>query len=198
MAPERTNEELVALSEHVLFEVRLFFELEAKIRGIVEGETEEPAWAVKQALLGSFALQARSLMDFLWDTGRRRPDDGRAADFFAAGVWEGLRPPQEATLADVRERASREIAHITYHRTRVDPGEKGWPAPAIAGAIGRCLRVFLDHLPAERAVPQFERDIRATWPEYLNYPAAVSLPAPWSRTAMLAAATSYQAPRRSA
>ncbi|MFZ0291286.1 MAG: hypothetical protein WB616_20095 [Candidatus Sulfotelmatobacter sp.] len=64
--------------------------------------------------LSSFAIHLRNLIDFFYtQPGDARNDDVVAADFFdPASAWNLGAIPK--SLNDARERANKEISHITY------------------------------------------------------------------------------------
>lgn len=82
-----TDQELMAFSEHLLYDIQLFFH-EARVLTRARLELSLTlVWEVEMALVESFALHARSLVDFLFrDKGRS--DDAFAAHFFEPGEAE--------------------------------------------------------------------------------------------------------------
>ena len=68
------------------------------------------------ASLESFAIHLRNLIDFFYtQSGNAQTDDLVAANFFdSPSAWNLGAMPQ--LLKDARERANKEISHITYKR----------------------------------------------------------------------------------
>lgn len=161
-----SDDELVAFSEHLLYDVQLFFhEARALTRTRLDLTPSLP-WEIEMALVESFALHARSLVDFFFrDTGRL--DDAFAVHFFDPGEWATLRPEQGPWIREVRhpavDRFGKEIAHLNYHRVALAEQAKGWPVIQIAGAIGEVLWTFIQAVPSTRVLPHFrahaEREI---------------------------------------
>ena len=168
------DDELKALSEHLLYEVEMLFKTADRLSAIAEGESVP--WEVRMALIEAFAVRARAMIEFLWQDETRWKEDALAVDFFEPGAWAELRPEMESTLGDVTRRAGQEIAHLTYHRVRVVEDAKGWPFVHIAAAIGRCLRPFADNVSPTRVALGFRERVYSTMPGFLGFPVAISWP----------------------
>lgn len=155
----------------------MLFRLADRLRAHVDGKEPLP-WDLEMACIEAFALHARVLIEFLWhdpQPNARFPDDAFAADYFQAGEWAKLRAlVQDSQLAGVKVRTGREVAHLSYARTESEASD--WPFDSLAGVFGRAFRLFLENVPKGVVSSDFEVRIRSVWPEYLNYPAAVSFP----------------------
>lgn len=174
----RSDKELQKLSEHVLYETQMLFRLADRLRAHVDGQAPFASWEVEMACIESFALHMRVLKEFLWGDSNpdRFPDDARAVDFFPSGEWEKLRErAQRSELDGLPERMGYEVAHLSYKRTQM-PEAREWHFDLIASAIGRAFRLFLEHVPPNHVISNFEEQLRSTWPEHLNFPVAVSFP----------------------
>jgi hypothetical protein len=94
------------LREHYLYEVNMLRATFAALQG------RHPQH-VANALIESFALHARILMDFYLP--KARGDDAVAAHFTAGGVFTGHAtagmPPK------LRQKINKQITHLTYART---------------------------------------------------------------------------------
>lgn len=175
----RSDKELRALSEHLLYEAQMLFCLADRLRAHVDGHQPFPSWEVQMACIESFALHMRVLSEFFWGDSnpKRFPDDARAVDFFPAGQWEELRDRvQRSQLEGLAERTGHEVAHLSYKRTQPREASRDWKFDLIAGVIGRAFRLFLEHVPAGCITSDFEKQLRSTWPTYLNFRVAVSYP----------------------
>ncbi len=173
-----TTKELREFSEHLLYELQMLFRLADRLRARADGAERLP-WEVEMACIESFAVHTRALEQFLWRDrkGERHPDDAFASDYFPPGQWAGLRERvQRSAIDGVSARAGHEIAHLSYKRTAIADDERGWPFDVIAGVIGRALRLFLENVSPEVIAEDFESRLRGTWPEYLNFPVAISFP----------------------
>lgn len=132
------------------------------------------------ALIESFAIHARALIDFLFrergEGGKKT--DGFAADYFDPGQWRSLSPPAETTLDPVRQQVGEQIAHISYNRAALTEEATEWPFAQIAASIGRPLRVFLQHVPESLVIEGFSDRVWRAFPPFLRHPVAISHPPP--------------------
>jgi hypothetical protein len=105
--------------EHLLYELQLF-------RWVAENLPRDNGFPLS-ALLESFAIHLRNLIDFFYtQPGDARNDDLVAADFFdLPSAWNPGAIPK--SLADARERANKEVSHITYKRKGGSDPTKPWP-----------------------------------------------------------------------
>jgi hypothetical protein len=108
---------------------------------------------------------------------RNHPDDALASDFFGDGEWEAIRGRmQRSALDELRDRAGHEIAHLSHKRVNKTEEARRWKFDVIAGVIGNAFRLFLENVDPELLCAGFEERLRASWPEYLNFPVAMSFP----------------------
>jgi hypothetical protein len=135
-------------------------------------------WPQKTACIEAFAIHARVLEAFLWDKpSKTHRDDTLAIDFFEDGEWEAIRGRvQCSALEDLRGRAGHEIAHLSYKRVNKTEEARRWKFDVIAGVIGNAFRLFLENVERDLLCDGFEDRLRAGWPVYLNWPAAVGFP----------------------
>ena len=104
--------------------------------------------AQRNAIVESFALHTRNLIDFFYGdprrpTKRRGKDDVVAGHFFSDPYrWQRARPRQSSLLRRAEKRADKEIAHLTYGRLDVEQQEKPWPASDIVADLGAVLDAF--------------------------------------------------------
>ncbi|MEZ4588688.1 MAG: hypothetical protein R2909_20110 [Gemmatimonadales bacterium] len=174
----RKSEDLRAFSEHLLYELQALFRLADRLRAHADGREQLP-WEVEMACIESFAIHARALENFLWSDRKsgRFPDDAFATDYFAPGEWAALRARvQRSGIDGIAARTGHEIAHLSYKRKTHLAGDQDWAFDVIAGVVGRAFRLFLEHVPTEHVVEDFESRLRSTWPEYLNFSVAISFP----------------------
>jgi hypothetical protein len=109
---------------------------------------------VENALLESFTVHARSLLDFFYKS-RAKPDDALAADFFRDDSWERRRPPLSDHLGDVNRRVGKEVAHLTYHRETVTQEAKGWAIVPMYLEIAGVFARFVELVPEEMIGREF-------------------------------------------
>ena len=130
----RTDRQLAEQSEHVFYEMAMLIGIPKKLDSTYDDIT-------KNALLESFVIHARQLVDFFYD--HRQKDDGIvSSDFFDDPVreWRKVRGKEENHLKELVKRAGEEIAHLTL--TRVQP-KKDWNFVRIANEIEQRCDTFL-------------------------------------------------------
>lgn len=138
MRPQRSTEELSKALEHLHYE---FSMLCAVSEALASGRTL-PSWE-RNALLESFVVHVRTLIDFFYPS-IARDNDVLAIDFFQdPAVWRELTPALSDLLATCRERAHKEIAHLTYARLAISPKDKHWRVMEIYSEIRTLMNLFL-------------------------------------------------------
>jgi hypothetical protein len=148
---KRTPDELRQISEDLHYEVQMLL---GSAQGLDSETTAEGT--LHNALVESFAIHLRNMLDFLWpDKLKRKSDWVIAADFFPSpSDWEKLRPEISQQLLDSRVRAAKEIAHLTYTRPTVDPEQKDWDVRQIANEVTRVVEKFIRHVPMQFLGPK--------------------------------------------
>jgi len=117
--------------------------------------TEVKDEVVRNALLESFAVHLRSLMDFLWPE-KPRDDDVIVEDFFLdPGVWRKVKPAISDELQVARVRVNKEVAHLTYARLRVSPEDKKWAFVSLANEVIGVMQLFRKKAPREVLGPEW-------------------------------------------
>jgi hypothetical protein len=105
---KRSSVELQEASNHLQYEIWM---LHAVANGMASGLFGPGA--ITNALVESFAVHVRGLVDCLYSD-HPRPDDVIAEDFFSdAALWLEIRPDPSAGLLRAKKRAGKEIAHLT-------------------------------------------------------------------------------------
>jgi hypothetical protein len=113
--------------------------------GLASGIAGQGTFA--NALIESFVIHVRCVLDFLYAPKNRRDDDVIAQDYFDDPTeWENLRPPMSANLEKARDRAGKEMAHLTYARLDVTPEAKPWRFVELTNEISDVLGVFLKNV----------------------------------------------------
>lgn len=140
----RKLEELQESSNHLFYEVWMFTSLANGLASGIAGQGP-----IANALLESFVIHVRAIMDFLY-ADRPQPDDVIAEDFFASPEqWTRIRPALSESLSQAKRRAGKEIAHLTYARLDVTPETKPWRFSEIANEITTVMDIFLKNVPKE-------------------------------------------------
>ena len=92
--------------------------------------SDEYEIALRNALIESYAVHLRSLLDFFFlDKPNRKKTDVIAADYFEdPNEWIENRPEMsQGQLQGIKDRVSKEVAHITINRIDKSPSDKIWP-----------------------------------------------------------------------
>src|SRR6266576_755883 len=123
----------------------MFFRTGVELSRINFPKSDATAVTYKNALVESFAIHLRNLLLFLYGDGKK--NDIHSDDFFLDPIndWRKARPREGKFLKDARERASREISHLTV--LRQNPSNL-WPVSQLMNEIQCVLRTFV-----ERASP---------------------------------------------
>lgn len=141
----RTKKELKEASEHLHYEIWMLTSLAHGIGSGIAGQGP-----IANALLESFIVHVRALMDFLYNESPR-PDDVIAEDyFFKPDEWRQMRPALSELLMLAKRRAGKEVAHLTYARLEVTPETKPWPFVEIANEIAAVINIFFEHVPKSK------------------------------------------------
>ena len=139
---KRTKEELQKASGHLFYEVWMFTSL---AKGMSSGVFNEGI--INNALLESFTVHARVLLDFLFAENPRR-DDVIAEDYFSSpDEWSKIRANKSDKLKNLHGRVGKEIAHLTYFRQIITPDLKEWNFIEIANEINSVFNIFLELVP---------------------------------------------------
>jgi hypothetical protein len=131
--------------EHLLYEAGMLYEVTGKLMN----RHHEDDRVVQNALLESFGVHNRNLIDFLWVDGPMKDTDAIARDWIEG--WEA--PEMSERLANVKDRVGKEMVHLSYNRLDVAEDEKGWTVlgigPEVVGAFGKFATEVPDDLVPE-------------------------------------------------
>lgn len=136
---------LAEVQEHLAYEVRMLFESAFALQqSSAETSTDTLLWCRHNALLEAFLIHARALIDFLYPPQASDKDDVFARHFLDnPSTWSRKRSRIPPLLKSVRDRANKEVAHLTYTRVSIGPEDKRWSFIKIAKAIGSDLACFV-------------------------------------------------------
>jgi hypothetical protein len=134
MKQQLSDAELTAYSEeHLLYELRMLYFAGTELAKTLP----DP---LRSALLESFAIHLRNLIDFFTvPKGKERDTDVIAADF--APAWSQKR---SATFEDAKVRADKEVSHLTLGRKDGLDASKPWQV----GALFHELQPVAEHFAA--------------------------------------------------
>ena len=122
------DSELLAYSEeHVFYEISMFFRLGKLLLSKDRLPPTDVGQSIDNALLESFVVHFRNLYDFLY-VGRSKKKDVLAQDFFETpGAWRKLRPKLSSAVKKYKDRAAKEVVHVTEVRFYGTANAKEWP-----------------------------------------------------------------------
>jgi hypothetical protein len=149
---DRQQKRIAITAEHLPYEIEMLYH--TAVRLFAAGVPTVPDAVTRCALLESFALHLRVLVDFLWNDRRGQPEDALAGDFFPDGEWRALRPPKPSSLTAAAKKAGMQVAHLSYNRIPLTPDQKGWRGSLLCD-IAPALRAFVDHVPREDVSTDF-------------------------------------------
>lgn len=134
----RSKEQLNAAESHLDYEYSMLVSVaQAMASGIAQN-----GW-LTNALLESFVIHLRSLIDFLYPPPSAKADDVLSTHYFSDPTeWERVRPPLSERLRIGRARAHKEIAHLTYARLAVTPETKPWEFLELAREVHALMLKF--------------------------------------------------------
>lgn len=161
---QRSDKELVAISEDLLYEINMLFGSTHCLRVFCASTERDPLrQTICNALVESCGIHARNLLDFLFSTSARQ-DDVISEDFFDDVIitWRKKRPAKSTLLSTIHKRVAKELAHLTYSRLEVTPTSKRWQFHILAIEIGVVLKTFLQLVPSSRVSNSFSTFIHNT------------------------------------
>ena len=157
-----TDAERHMLSEHLQYDIQMTFDLSDVLFSLFVGPPATPLdQVVRNALLESFLVRARSVVEFLWHD-RRKQEDALAADYFPPGDWKRMRPDRPQRLNRlVTQKVGWGAMHLTYPRARTtgNPQAKQWEPVRMCAALEPTARLFIDNVVAAQFDPHWFNDI---------------------------------------
>lgn len=144
-----TIAELHAVAPHLVYEIEML--QAAAFRIIKEQDT-----FIQNTLLESFTVHARALHHFFDPQPKRtnKFDDVLAAHFFDnPDDWAKARGTMPKSLDTVYEKVNKQIAHLTYRRTRLAPGENEWPIEDMLEEFMKVAKAFANSASAAKLPP---------------------------------------------
>ncbi len=118
-------------------------------------------WAINNAVLESFSIHARNLIDFLYSKSlnKDRPTDIVVDDFIDQPTLSKFLPPIDPLLKEVITKANKQVAHLTRDRIDYELQGKEWRFIEVANKIVSVFQILAPHFPAERIGGNFRNQI---------------------------------------
>ena len=143
MKPRRqllSDEDLRAYSaEHLWYECWMFFETGSTLPG---GVTSPLVQFVDNAVLESFAIHLRNLLDFFYPE-RILPDDVIAADYFELAQMPATFPVKSELLNEAEVRAHKHVSHLTAKRLPGHHADKRWHVAPLVREVANLIDAFI-------------------------------------------------------
>ena len=146
----RSKKELQQASNALNYEISMFDML---TKGMISGIAGRGV--INSALLESFIIHLRVLIDFFCSDSQR-DDDIIANDFFNdPNDWKNLRPQKTKVLERAKICADKEVAHLTYTRLGITPDQKNWYFEEVYNDMRTIFELFLTNIPKELLVSRW-------------------------------------------
>ena len=144
-----SEQALLSYSEqHVFYEFEMFF---LTSDALLRKHLFSPA--VYNALVESFAIHLRNLTDFFFEPANAGRDDIFAWHYLAAAAQPNCLGQLSLTLKHARERANKEVGHLTTKRHDDASPNKPWPAQQLAKEILELSQVFVANSDSKKLCP---------------------------------------------
>lgn len=136
-------------ADQLYYELWMLYEAAARL---VHDHAVHGDWVVKNALIESFTVHARSLAIFLYpEEARKRPDDITSYEYVNdIQQWKKARGAIPPELRTTIQRTGKEIAHLTTQRHPPGSPQKAWNPEPIVRAFFTPLKLFAAHVSAGR------------------------------------------------
>jgi len=155
------EKKIIEMTDHLLYEVQMLINSSLALASLKINENNGPLLiTIRNALVESFAIHARILLDFLYSK-REKETDMIADDFFdELDKWRKVRPKKTPLLKIIHRRVGKEIVHLSYNRLKDETGNRKWSIQ-IAKDIVAVLDKFVCVVPSNRIGNKFSK--------YINY-----------------------------
>jgi hypothetical protein len=127
--------------QHLFHELKMFWWLHKKIHA--EGKTPPEDDYMRDALVEAFVLHLRNLIDFFYPRPSAKPTDVIATNFMDnPGDWD-IPTSISAALQSARDRADKELNHLTQQRKDEGDPTKTWDVHAVFTEIKGVAEKFV-------------------------------------------------------
>ena len=131
---EATGKELEG---HLKYEIDIFRETCSQLNLCQKTQLE------RNLLLESLPAHIRILINFFYGE-KKYCNDLVAQDFLPNNInWIKERPPQTKLLDDAKNKADKQLAHLSRWRVKIEKdNKKGWDWQGISGDIEKVIKIF--------------------------------------------------------
>lgn len=124
--------------EHIRYEILMLLNATHAIK--MQFQIQE---GLKFMILESYAIHLRNLINFFYPPIRIRDTDVCAKDFFIEeATWGTKRPELSATLRKAKDRADKEVSHLTTLRKNANDNDKSWDVKPLTYEIMPVFNLF--------------------------------------------------------
>jgi hypothetical protein len=136
-----TDPDLIEYSkEHVRYEISMLVSCGQLLNQRFQSPSAAFATVLRSAVIESFANHVRNIADFLYPGTNVKSTDVLADDFSPHGKRPAVFPSLPDKLEAARQRAHKQVSHLTTGRlSRANPS-KQWPAPDLVDETLQVLR----------------------------------------------------------
>jgi len=154
-----TDEDLLAYADrHLKYEIDMLIWAAGIMRTLAPVRDQGLlAWACNNALLNSFSMHARNLIDFLYlcSLGKDRPTDIIVQDYIDDRTLSKHLPQMTCPLQEAKRKADKQVAHLTLDRIQYQKSGKEWPFGQMAVDIMEAFRAIAPDFPETRSSDSF-------------------------------------------
>jgi hypothetical protein len=143
-----SDADLTAYSgEHLFYELQYLWFSASKLARMTKPSP------MSSVLIESFVIHLRNLIDFFYiPAGKERPDDVIAADF-----CPGWSESMSSTLETARERANKELSHLTLGRKSGSDPTKTWDFVGLFREVSNVAKRFAAQAPPTKLSPEIAK-----------------------------------------
>jgi hypothetical protein len=156
-----SDEELMDYADHhIIYELEMLRWTTAVMGSLAPVREEgQLAWACNNALLNSFSIHARNLIDFLYlrSLGGDRPTDIIVQDYIDEETLTHHLPPITSLLRQAKRKADKQAVHLTLDRVAYEKSGKEWSFVQIVADIMGAFRAIAPVFPETRTSESFRQ-----------------------------------------
>jgi hypothetical protein len=173
-----TDKELLEYADqHLTYEIKMLRWTTSAILAITPVKTNNAlSYVCNCALVTSYTLHARNLIDFLYPPKKRRPTDIVVQHYIDDTILSdtGRFPPITSTLRKAKEKADKQAAHLTYDRIDKYIGvAKAWPISQITRDITSAVLAITPCFPSTKMSNMFREFLSQL---HCNMPLVTAIP----------------------
>lgn len=161
-APQSLSDKELAdyVDHYVAYEIEMLRWTTAVMGSLAPVRNEgKLAWACNNALLTSFSMHARNLIDYLYlrSLGRDRPTDIVVQDYIEEATLAQHLPAMTSLLKQAKRKSDKQAAHLTRDRVSYEKSGKEWSFIGIVADIMGAFRAIAPVFPKARSTESFRQ-----------------------------------------